>query len=70
MLPDRVLNPGPLTYQSGALPIALRGPASAVVKRVHCISVTPSYLDQCSLYFHAGKLKKKTTETFPFHTVI
>ena len=27
MLPDRVSNPGPLTYTSGALPIALRGPA-------------------------------------------
>ena len=27
MLPSRVLNPGPLTYKSGALPIALRGPA-------------------------------------------
>ena len=27
MLPDRVSNPGPLTYGSGALPIALRGPA-------------------------------------------
>ena len=26
MLPDWVLNPGPLTYESGALPIALRGP--------------------------------------------
>ena len=25
MLPDRVSNPGPLTYKSGALPIALRG---------------------------------------------
>ena len=29
MLPDRVSNPGPLTYESGALPTALRGPASA-----------------------------------------
>ena len=29
MLPDQVLNPGPLTYESGALPIALRGPAGA-----------------------------------------
>ena len=29
MLPDRVSNPGPLTYESGALPIALRGPAEA-----------------------------------------
>ena len=28
MLPDRVSNPGPLTYESGALPIALHGPAS------------------------------------------
>ena len=26
MLQDRVSNPGPLTYESGALPIALRGP--------------------------------------------
>ena len=30
MLPDRLSNPGPLTYESGALPIALRGPASWV----------------------------------------
>ena len=27
MLPDRVSNPGLLTYESGVLPIALRGPA-------------------------------------------
>ena len=27
MLPDRVSNPGSLTYESGALPIALRSPA-------------------------------------------
>ena len=26
MLPDQVSNPGPLTYESGVLPIALRGP--------------------------------------------
>ena len=26
MLPDRVSNPGPLTYESGALPIALHAP--------------------------------------------
>ena len=31
MLPDRVSNPGPLTYESGALPIALRGPACVLV---------------------------------------
>ena len=33
MLPDRVSNPGPLTYESGALPIALRGPAKCELKR-------------------------------------
>ena len=32
MLPDRVSNPGPLTYESGVLPIALRGPACYSVK--------------------------------------
>ena len=33
MLPDRVSNPGPLTYESGALPIALRGPARSTQGR-------------------------------------
>ena len=32
MLPDRVSNPGPLTYESGALPTALRGPASSATQ--------------------------------------
>ena len=27
MLPDRVSNPGPLTYESGVLRMALHGPA-------------------------------------------
>ena len=31
MLPDRVSNPGPLTYESGALPIALRDPARDII---------------------------------------
>ena len=30
MLPDRVSNLGPLTYESDALPIALRGPAVGI----------------------------------------
>ena len=33
MWPDRVSNPGPLTYESGALPIALRSPAEILTKR-------------------------------------
>ena len=42
MLPDRVSNPGPLTYESGALPIALRGPASLfhLWLRLHATSAT------------------------------
>ena len=34
MWPDRVSNPGPLTYESGALPIGLRGPAHSPSKAV------------------------------------
>ena len=37
MWPDRVSNPGPLTYESGALPTALRGPAAPW--RVGCACV-------------------------------
>ena len=38
MLPGRVSNPGPLTYESGALPIALRCPETLM--RVVCNSYT------------------------------
>ena len=38
MLPYRVSNPGPLTYESGTLPIALRGPA--IVGHENFIGVT------------------------------
>ena len=34
MLPDRVSNPGPPIYESGVLPIALRGPASAICNHI------------------------------------
>ena len=34
MWPDRVSNPGPLTYESGALPIALRGPATRIMTKI------------------------------------
>ena len=37
MLPDRVSNPGPLTYESGALSIALRGPAFSVCNKAFMI---------------------------------
>ena len=42
MLPDRVSNPGPLTYELGALPIALRSPAwfvaTLILQKVKVIS--------------------------------
>ena len=38
MLPDRVSNPGPLTYEAGALPIALRGPAKVKTTFSSCLS--------------------------------
>ena len=38
MLPDRVSNPGPLTYESGALPIALRGPAVHIYVQLLSVS--------------------------------
>ena len=34
MLPDRVSNPGPLTYESDALSIALRGPARIYISKL------------------------------------
>ena len=37
MWPDRVSNPGPPTYESGALPIALRGPA--ILLQTACLVV-------------------------------
>ena len=51
MLPDRVSNPGPLTYESGALPIALRGPAPRMGLRgkklgqTHCKFFQQSFLN-------------------------
>ena len=58
MLPDRVSNPGPLTYESGALPIALRGPAqliSASIKHKYAIllvSFCCILLLPCSIIYH------------------
>ena len=51
MLPDRVSNPGPLTYESGALPIALRGPAYQIHYRPR-LSTDPR--GESIQLFHAG----------------
>ena len=57
MLPDQVSNPGPLTFESGALPIALRGPANAKVVRDKGLTFTSA--------FYKKKKKKKKQVTFP-----
>ena len=51
MLPDRVSNPGPLTYESGALPIALRGPA----KNIHAMTTGYIVVYVVLLYYVHGK---------------
>ena len=43
MWPDRVSNPGPLTYESDALPTALHGPAS-LMERISSIEGQILYL--------------------------
>ena len=53
MLPDRVSNPGPLTYESGALPIALPGPAiTAAVSKENRKTV-----DSVHILFHSKLIK-------------
>ena len=45
MWPDRVSNLGPLTYESGALPTALRGPAeTGIVGLFDCVVFSQSTL--------------------------
>ena len=43
MLPDRVSNPGPLTYESGALPIALRAPVISILDSLKVLHGESSY---------------------------
>ena len=58
MLPDRVSNPGPLTYESGALPIALRGPAGNATYKVSRSSVywfwRKRFFKVFTIYGHGG----------------
>ena len=56
MWPDRVSNPGPPTYESGALPIALRGPAICIYIYI-CIYLNVRWKikftsNVCRLNFH------------------
>ena len=51
MLPDRVSTPGPLIYESGALPIALRGPAISR-RRAYCAGSRCVLFGHFSLIYH------------------
>ena len=46
MRPDQVSNPGPLTYESGVLPTALRGPA-LITEGCHRVKRLPSIDLRC-----------------------
>ena len=63
MLPDRVSIPGPLTYESGALPIALRGPAALVCYDVYFLKLSPDYFDRTIKYGMDTKNKRATRRT-------
>ena len=60
MLPDRVSNPGPLTYESGALPIALRGPARTGIG----IKFQSSQFELQTAVYQAGSLANAPSYTF------
>ena len=71
MLPDRVSNPGPLTYESGALSTALRAKhgGTALLELGYCLAAQgpspPSYLRPKS------KFKASPLHTaFPYHPYI
>ena len=68
MLPDRVSNPGPLTYESGALLIAQRGPVGSVVLlqllRVYELSntvVAVTFLPSSSYIYISSFIQKEVT---------
>ena len=45
MWPDRVSNPGPLTYESGALPTVLPGPAENRIVWIYIAVMHPKDAD-------------------------
>ena len=59
-MPDRVSNPGPPTYESGALPIALHGPAD---KQVKLLQKYPTTLE-ITLIWWIQEIIKKNPEIY------
>ena len=73
MWPDRVSNPGPLTYESGALPTALRGPAAHHVKMYLDFIEIPSQnscsANVCSYCSNCKNARRRTSNTKLFHLI-
>ena len=70
MLPDRVSNPGPLTYESDALPIALRGPRANSVDLNEVAHYEPPRQDLRCLQIHPFSslvVKKSSAACQSFH---
>ena len=61
MLPDRVSNPGPVNYESGALPIALRVPALGLVILGY-IESNDSVLQTCWIVSAPLRLESESTD--------
>ena len=62
MLPDRVLNPGPLTYESSAIPIALRGLAfSKKEDSVRCLD--QPIIDRLQEFLFKSKIQLKSLKS-------
>ena len=63
MLPDRVSNPGPLTYESGALPIALRGPGERERERERVRKSNANTVGPCHIILKL--VGRSSTESYP-----
>ena len=59
MWPDRVLNPGPLTYESGAIPTALCGPAAEEEQELGAL--VESFDKTCKRYMEVSAEKTRLT---------
>ena len=57
MWPDWVLNPGPVTNESGALPTALRGPATPYLE--HWIYITQVTIFRIIIMVYHHRKKKR-----------
>ena len=71
MLPDRVLNPGSLTYESGALPIALRGLAELFHHKLMIYHYDDFDFDKENFPFLDGDVHRSTSyKLFFFQTTV